>query len=113
MTIRTARSRTSGEHFAVCILVINPGSEWVGPSTNPARFTEFKVARPGASWSLENAQLQRLQTGMAPGVIQISSSVKLLRNKAPVPAVVVAADVTAATRLQGLGSFDDVQGAKA
>jgi hypothetical protein len=50
---------------------------------------------------------------MAPGVIQISSSLKLLWNRAPVPAVVVAADVTAATRLQGLGSFDDVQGAKA
>jgi hypothetical protein len=38
-TIRTARSRTSGEYFGdVCFVMMTPVSQEMGPPVNPARF---------------------------------------------------------------------------
>jgi hypothetical protein len=38
-TIRTARSRTSGENLLLVLLVITPSSQELEPPTNPGRFT--------------------------------------------------------------------------
>ncbi|KID12324.1 hypothetical protein P279_29050 [Rhodobacteraceae bacterium PD-2] len=44
-TIRTARSRTSGENlFVVLLMMLHPTQEWEPPA-NPGRFTAYNFAR--------------------------------------------------------------------